>query len=91
MKRVQVDVKLKDYKIEPPDIYLGASLANMKLYSGKYCWSKSPEKYVKVAVTNVEEDLSRNGKILLSKCVTPLLINYAPWLEDFLELMVVGL
>ena len=91
MKRFWGYFKLKDNKIETLEVYLGASLANMKLYSGKYCWSKSPEQYVKVAVTNVEEDLSRNGKILPSKCVTPLLINYAPWLEDFLELMVVGL
>ena len=35
----------------------------------------------------MEEDLTKNGKRLLSKCVTPLLINYAPWLEDSPDLM----
>ena len=37
MNRVQEDFKQRDNKIEPPDIYLGSKLANMKLYSGKYC------------------------------------------------------
>ena len=46
-----------------------------------------PEKYVKAVVTNVEEDLSRSGKRFPSKCVTPFSRNYAPWLEDFPELM----
>ena len=44
-------------------------------------------KNVKVVVTNVEEDLSRNDNILTLKCVPPLLINYAPWLEDSPDLM----
>ena len=50
----------------------------------------SLEKYVKVAVTNLEEDLDRNGKILPSKCVIPLSRNYSPWREDFPELMADG-
>ena len=63
MKRVWEDFKLKYGKIEPPDVYLGATLANMKLDSGKYCWIMFPEQYVKAVVTNVEEDLARIGKI----------------------------
>ena len=31
MKRVQEDFKLKDNKIEPPGVYLGAKLAKIKL------------------------------------------------------------
>ena len=31
MKRIQEDLKLKEDKIEPPDVYLGATLDNMKL------------------------------------------------------------
>ena len=46
--------------------------------------------YVKSAVTNVEEDLSRSGKIFPSKCATPLSINHAPWLEDSPELTAGG-
>ena len=64
MKRIQEDFKLKDDKLEPPDVYLGATLADMKLESGKYCWTMLPEKYVKAAVSNVEEDLARSGKRL---------------------------
>ena len=56
----------------------------------KYCCNLSLEKYVKVAVTNLEEDLDRNGKILPSKCVIPLSRNYSPWREDFPELMADG-
>ena len=37
INRIQENFNLKDKKIEPPDIYLGSKLANMKLYSGKYC------------------------------------------------------
>ena len=59
----------------------------MKLESGKYYWTISPEQYVKAAVTNVEEDLARSGKRFPSKCVTPLSSNYAPWLDDSLEIM----
>ena len=45
---------------------------------------------MKAAVTNVEENLARSGKIFPSKCVTPLLNNYAHWLEDSPDLMVDG-
>ena len=90
MKRIQEDFKLKDYNIEPLDIYLGAKLDKMKLYCGKYCCTMLPEKYVKSAVTNVEEGLSRHGKIFPSKFVTRLSKNSAPWLEDSPELMVDG-
>ncbi len=90
MKRIQEDFKLKDDKIEEPDVYLGATLSKMKLENGKYCWTMSPEQYVKAAVTNVEEDLAKNGKRLPSKCVTPFSSNYAPWLETSPELKADG-
>ena len=72
MKRIQEDFKIKDDKIEPPGVYIGVTLAKMKLESGKYCWTISPEKYVKVTVTNVDKDLDRSGKRFPSECVTPL-------------------
>ena len=90
MKRIQEYFKLKDDKIEPPDVCLGTTLAKMKLERDKYCWTMSPEQYVKAAVRNVEEDLTRSGNRLPSKCVTPLLRNYAPWFEYSLELMADG-
>ena len=90
MKRVQEDFNLKEENIEAPGVYIGATLAKLKLDSGKYCCTMFPEQYVKAAVTYVEEDLSRSGKRFPSKCATSLLMNYAPWLEDFLELIADG-
>ena len=43
-----------------------------------------------ICVTNIEEDLTRSGKRLLLKLITPLLINYAHWMEDSLEIMADG-
>ena len=63
----------------------------MKLYNGKYCWTMLPEQYVKAAVTNIEEDLVRSGKGLLSKCVMLISSNYAPWMEDSPELILDGM
>jgi hypothetical protein len=45
---------------------------------------------VKAAVTNVEEDLAKQNRRLLLKCVTPFLSNYAPWLEESPELKADG-
>jgi hypothetical protein len=81
---------LKDDKIAEPDVYLGATLSKMKLANGKECWTMSPEQYVKAAVTNVEEDLKRQGKRLPSKCPTPFTSNYAPWQEVTPELKADG-
>ena len=69
------------------EVYIGATLSKMNLDSGRYCWTTSPEQYVKAAVINVEEGLARSGKRFLFKFVTPLLRNYAPWMEDSTELM----
>ena len=63
----------------------------MKLERGKYCWTMSPEQYVKSAVTNVEDDLARSGNRFPLKCVTLLSINYAPWLDDSPELIADGM
>jgi hypothetical protein len=90
MKRIQTDFKLKEDKMEPPDVYLGATIARMKLADGKTCWTMSPELYVKSAVANVEEELARQDKRLPSKCVTPFSSGYAPWLEDTPELKADG-
>jgi hypothetical protein len=78
MQRIQEDFKLKDNKIAEPDVYLGATIAKMSLDNSEMCWTMSPEQYVKVAVTTVEEDLAKHGKRLPSKCVTPFSCNYAP-------------
>ena len=90
MKRIQEDFKLNDKKIEPTDVYLWATPAKMKLERRNYFWTTFPEQYVKAAVTNVEEDLASCGKRFPPKYITALLSNYAPWLEDLLELTADG-
>ena len=57
MKVIQAKFKLKGYKIEEPDMYVGAELSNMTNVDGKYCWAMSSDKYCTSAVTNVESVL----------------------------------
>ncbi|KAI2504254.1 Reverse transcriptase (RNA-dependent DNA polymerase) [Fragilaria crotonensis] len=77
--------KLKDDKIEPPEIYLGAQLDKMVI-GGAECWTMSAEKYVMASVKNVEEALAKRGLRLPSKCYTPLPSDYRPELETSPEL-----
>jgi hypothetical protein len=90
MLAIQADFKLKDDKIAEPEMYLGATLAKMSLDNGKWCWTMSPEQYVKSAVANVEERLAKSGRRLPGKCITPFSCNYAPWMETTAELKADG-
>jgi hypothetical protein len=65
MQRIQEDFKLKDNKIAELGVYLGAMVAKMSLNIGKTCWTMLLEQHIKVAVTNVEEDLVKHGKRML--------------------------
>ena len=62
MNRIQEYFKLEVEKIETPDVYLGATLAGMNLYSGQYCSTMWTEQYVNAAVTNIEEKHYGNDK-----------------------------
>jgi hypothetical protein len=77
--------KLKDDKIEPPNIYLGAQLDKM-IVGDAECWTMSAKKYVMASVKNVEEGLAKRGLRLPSKCYTPLRSDYRPELETSSEL-----
>jgi hypothetical protein len=61
--------KLKDDKIEPPHIYLGAQLDKMFIGDAE-CWSMSAEKYVTASVKNVEESLAKGGGLRLRQNAT---------------------
>ena len=80
--------KLKDDKIEAPDVYLGAGLAKMTVGSGEgiECWTMSADKYVDAAVKNVEESLARIGLRLPTNANTPLPSEYRPEMETSAEL-----
>ena len=70
--------KLKGYKAETPDMYLGATIQNSENADGKTCWTMSSEKYVKAAVENVELKLSKSQHMLPSRCDTPMSTSYHP-------------
>ena len=77
LKAVQVIFKLKDDKIEPPDMYLGATLSVMEDDSIQG-WCMSSDKYVKAAIENVEKELQGVNQRLPSKCRTPMAAGYRP-------------
>ena len=71
LKAVQAIFKLKDDRIEPPDMYLGATLSVME-DNGVQGWCMTSDKYIKAAVENVELELSRVNQQLPSRCKTPM-------------------
>ena len=77
LKAVQAIFKLKDDKIEPLDMYLGAALSVME-DNGIQDWCMTSEKYVKAAVENVEQELARVNQRLPSRCKTLMTIPTAP-------------
>ena len=61
MQGIQRKFKVKDDKIEPPQIYLGAGLTKMTNDTNKECWDMASNSYCKAAVTNVKEALKKKG------------------------------
>jgi hypothetical protein len=89
LKGLQTTFKLKDDKVEVPDIYLGAALGRMQV-DGKWCWTMSAEKYVSESVKNLEEDMAKKGLRLPSKFFTPLPVDFKPELDVSAELKADG-
>ena len=84
--------KLKNDKMDEPEMYLGAELSKMDNEDGDTCWSMSSDKYCSAMVANVEETLSRQGLRLPSQrqCQTPLSSGYKPELDCTCELKADG-
>ena len=78
--------KLKDNKIEEPNMYLGAQLGKM-IIDGVESWTMSTEKYCLESVKNVEAALEKKGLRLPTKCYTPMLTDYLPELDVTDELI----
>ena len=91
MLGIQKKFKLKDDKIEPPEMYLGAGLSMMMNETNHECWAMSSDSYCKAAVANVEEALKKEGLRLPSKCTTPLANGYRPEVDTTSELKPDGL
>ena len=52
---------LKDEKFGPPDCYLGANLELFQTKSSNIAWSMPGREYVKIAVSNLEDTLLKEG------------------------------
>ena len=90
MEGIQSTFKLKDDRIEKPEIYLGAQLAQ-KVIGGVECWTMTSEQYVKAAIANVEAKLNESGQRLPTRCVTPMQANYRPELDVTAEMKIEGI
>ena len=51
--------KLKGYKVEPPNMYLGESIYQFKTKGRTKCWSVSAKKYIKADIVNLEATLAK--------------------------------
>ena len=71
-------------------MYLGATLSIME-DDGIQGWCMSSDKYVKVAVENVEQELARVSQWLPSKCRTPMTVGYRPERDVSAELTSEGI
>ena len=80
MREIQKDFKFKKNKIEPPSMYLGARL-ELKLLNGQKVWTMCSRDYVKLAVTNIEEQLHKKHMRLSRKALTPMANDYVPELD----------
>ena len=89
MKGIQERFKLKDDKIEPPEVYLGAKL-EFKRINEVDCWTISAEDYIQTAVKNVEDHLARQQLRLPTRCSTPISSGYRPEIDVSEELTAVG-
>ena len=91
MKGIQPKFKLKDDKMEKPDVYLGADLSTMDNEQGGKCWAMSSDKYCAAMVKNVEETLSKKGLRLPTKFNLPKKHGYRPEMYCTGELKADGL
>ena len=80
---------LKEESIGPLKIYLGGGVRKVQLDNGVECWAFSSSQYVKSAVNNVEEYLSKHDNPkwkMPKKAETPLQTSYRPELDVSPEL-----
>ena len=90
LKAVQAIFKLKDDRIEPLDMYLGATLSVME-DNGVQGWCMTSDKYAKAAMENVELELSRVNQRLPSWCKTLMTVGYRPEHDVSAELTSAGI
>jgi hypothetical protein len=65
LNALKTSFTLKDNKVEPPEMYLGAQLGKLDV-DGVSCWTMSAGKYVTTAVKNVKEGGIAKTRILIA-------------------------
>ena len=76
MKMLESRYPLKTDKPSEPMVYLGANIQKLpSIIKGKECWGASTEQYVKEAITNVKQQLKKDGFEFNKKLSDP---NYSP-------------
>ena len=75
LRSLQRQFKLKDDKVEPPDVYLGAQLGTIEV-RGHHGWFMPSENYVKSAIQNIEDTWQKVGQFLPLKCKTLMVHGY---------------
>ena len=78
MKGIQSKFKLKDDKMEKPDVYLRADLFTIDNEQGDECWAISSDKYCADMVKNVEETRVKKVLRLPTKFNLPTKHGYRP-------------
>ena len=78
VKGMQSKFKLKDDKMEKPEVYLCADLSTMDNEQGEEFWAMSSDKYCAAMVKNVKETLANKGLRLPTKCNLPKNHGYKP-------------
>ena len=81
MRGIQTKFKLKNNKMEKPEVYLGAELSSMDNEQGIECWAMSSDKYCVAMVNNFEESLKKKGLRLPTKCNLPIRHGYKPEMD----------
>ena len=78
---------LKEDSIGEPKLYLGGHVRKVVLENGIEAWSFSSNQYVKAAVSNVKDYVSKYNHLKMPKhCNTPLTTSYRPELDVSPEL-----
>ena len=78
--------KLKPDSIHAPDDYLGTKIKLTTLPNGRKAWGQSSSQYIRAAIKNLEDWMSKEGYRLPKKAATPMSSSYRPELDVSQEL-----
>ena len=81
---------LKEDSLCAPNQYLGTTIKIYTDNSGSECWAMSSDEYVKAVVTDVAEDLEKQGLKLKGKAYCPYEAGYCPEMDVTPELNEAG-